>query len=235
MNTSPATPGLDVYDIAFLAGGPERVVDAALVALVQSGRVSVHTPGRLATTDLTRRHPVEAAVLDAIGPVGHRSVDTIRWRLTGDDRLLDVARRLRGEGLVDRMSSYLRPRRGGRGGLAPNRSGHRVLREFRAAPPEDLVAGHTDALVVALAGRDHLPDRALAVAIFETPRTTSHLRRGSRSRDDREAAAEARQDVARTATVIHGHGGDVYFPPTGPTAAGVRPPRRVSRRERSTR
>ena len=68
--TASVPSDLDVYDIAYLAGGPARVVDTALVALVQTGRVRVHSPGRLATVDLARRHPVEAAVLDAIGPAG---------------------------------------------------------------------------------------------------------------------------------------------------------------------
>ena len=56
------------------------MVDTAVVALVRSGRVRVHSPGQLATADLSRRHPVDAAVLDVVGPRGHRSVDTIRWR-----------------------------------------------------------------------------------------------------------------------------------------------------------
>jgi len=43
--TMSRSPDLDVYDIACLAGGAERVVDTALVALVESGRVRVHAPG----------------------------------------------------------------------------------------------------------------------------------------------------------------------------------------------
>ena len=84
--------------VAYLAGGPERAVDAALVALVQTGRIRVHSPGRFATVGLSRRHPVEAAVLDAIGQAGHRSIDTILWRLADDERLPDVEDRLRRAG-----------------------------------------------------------------------------------------------------------------------------------------
>ena len=101
-------PELDVYDIACLAGGPNRVVDTALVALVRGGRLRVHSPGQLATADLSRRHPVEAAVLDAVGPTGHRSVDTICWRLVEDDRLLDIGRRLHKAGLLGRLSAAAR-------------------------------------------------------------------------------------------------------------------------------
>jgi len=48
------TPQLDLYEIACLAGGLPRVVDTALVTLVQSGRVRVTSPGELATVSLVR-------------------------------------------------------------------------------------------------------------------------------------------------------------------------------------
>ena len=88
-------PDLDVYDIAFLAGGLPRTVDTAVVALVLDGRLRVHSPGRLASVNPSRRHPVEGAILDACPPIGHRSVDALYWRLADDDRLLDIGRRLR--------------------------------------------------------------------------------------------------------------------------------------------
>ncbi len=74
--TAPRTPAdLDVYEVAFLAGGAVRAVEAAVVALVESGRLRVRSPGELAVVSLVRRHPVEAAVLDAFGPAL-----TARWR-----------------------------------------------------------------------------------------------------------------------------------------------------------
>src|SRR3954447_10034350 len=108
----PDGAALHVYDIAFLAGGITRVVDTAVVALLRSGRLRLHSPGSFATAELSRRDAVEAAVLDAVGPTGHRSVDTIRWRLLDDDRLLDVGRRLRAAGLVARTDSVARHVRG---------------------------------------------------------------------------------------------------------------------------
>jgi hypothetical protein len=157
---------LDLYDIAFLAGGPARVVDTALVALVASGRVRVHSPGELAVADLARRHPVEAAVLDAVGPQGHRSVETIRWRLTEDVRLLDLGRRLSADGL-------LRSRRvRGRGDRSPwttTGAGRRALRHMTTTPPPDTVADGTSALRVALHGREAMPDGTLRTAVFERP------------------------------------------------------------------
>ena len=130
--TVPAAPSQhDLYDGAFLAGGPARVVDTAVVALVRAGRIRIASPGRLATADLTRRHPVEAAVLDAVGPTGHRSVDTVRWRLADDDRLLAISRRLRSAGLIGRLGA---PGLRGPRPPAPTRAGRRVLRRLCHEP-----------------------------------------------------------------------------------------------------
>ena len=174
-----SSPRLDVYDIAFLSGGPDRVVDTAVVALVRAGKVRIHSPGQLATADLVRRHPVEAAVLDAVGPTGHRSVDTVRWRLRDDDRLLDVGRRLRDAGLLGRTGAALRILRGDRRALARNRAGSRTLRALREQP----ATGDPEVLRVALGGRATMSDAALRAEIFERP-TTALIppRRGRRSR-----------------------------------------------------
>jgi hypothetical protein len=168
MTAPAAPPRLDVYDIAFLAGGPDRVVETALVALVRAGRVRIHAPGRLATAELSRRHPVEAAVLDAVGPTGHRSVDTVRWRLLDDDRLLDVGRRLRAAGLLGRIGAALRAVRGDRRALAPTRTGRRTLRELHEQP----VSGNVELMRVALGGRTAMTDEKLRAGIFEPPVTT---------------------------------------------------------------
>ena len=90
----------DVYEVAFLAGGPRRAVDTAVVALVESGRVRV-TPlsGELSIVEHRRRHSLEAAVLDAVGRPGQCSIDTLRWRLESDERLLSLGQRLERDGL----------------------------------------------------------------------------------------------------------------------------------------
>jgi hypothetical protein len=173
---------LDVYDIAFLAGGPARVVDAALVALVETGRVRVHAPGELAVAELARRHPVEAAVLDAVGPQGHRSVETIRWRLTDDERLLALGRRLSAEGLLRSRRVWGRE---DRSPWTPTAAGRRALRRLITTPPRDTVAGGTSALPVALHGREAMPDGALRAAVFERPsrRSVDAREIGRRLRD----------------------------------------------------
>ena len=81
----------DLYEIAYLAGGPRRVVETAVVALVENGRLRVdRATGRLHVVDASRRHPVEAVVLDAVGPRG-RSVWGLVWRARSDPRLATVA------------------------------------------------------------------------------------------------------------------------------------------------
>ena len=161
-------PVLDVYDVAFLAGGADRAVETAIVALVRCGRLRVHSPGQLATAELSRRHPVEAAVLDAVGPLGHRSVDTICWRLVEDERLLDIGRRLHKAGLLGRLGAAVSVLHHHRRALAPTRAGHRVLRELGDHP----ALGDPEAVRVALGGRGAMTDQKLRADIFERPVTT---------------------------------------------------------------
>jgi hypothetical protein len=203
MTAPGAARVLDLYDIACLAGGPDRMVDTALVALVQTDRVRVHRPGQLATVTLSRRHPVEAAVLDAVGPIGHRSVDTIRWRLAADERLLEVARRLQHEGLLGHTHRLVPHFSGGRSSPAPTHEGRRVLRQLEAQLPADGVEPGTDAMLVAVCGAGRLPDRALGAAIFEEIRTVSHFGRGTHSTNREEAAAEDALAAQQTHRILH--------------------------------
>jgi hypothetical protein len=199
----PDGRALDLYDIAFLAGGPARVVDTAVVGLVRSGRLRLRSPGYLATAELTRRHPVEAAVLDAVGPMGHRSVDTIRWRAIEDDRLLDVGRRLRGAGLLGRLGGLVRFVHGDRPALAPTHSGRLALRAFARLPHGE----DPEAVRVALGGPECMADQRRRRDIFEPP-TTALVppRPGHRSRgvdhSDPQLAAYRTGGTAATAGVF---------------------------------
>ena len=192
---------LDIYDIAYLAGGPNRAIETAIVALVLDGRLRVHSPGQLASVNLSRRHPVEGAILDACPPIGHRSVDTICWRLADDDRLLDIGRRLHKAGLLGRMGVAVAVLHGVHRGLVPTRSGHRVLRDVAS---RDL--GHPEVVRVALGGRAAMADGNLRSAIFELPVTTLAPVPRARSKHDidhsdpRLAAYRARATGARGAS-----------------------------------
>ncbi len=139
----------DVYDVACLAGGPSRVVDTALVALLVTGRVRAVSPGELQVVEARRRHPVEAAVLDAVGGRGRRSVATVRWRALADDRVVRLTRWLREERLVGRF--------GGR-----TAAGRQVLERARAADVGPV-------LHVALEGPERLTDPELRAAVLEPP------------------------------------------------------------------
>ena len=167
MTTPRAAP--DVYEAAVLAGGLPRLVDTVLVALVESGRIRVHAPGELATAHPLRRHPAESSVLDAVGTRGHRSVDTIRWRLAGDERLLAVGRQLRADGLLRRHPlGFLPPWREAHVRTARGRA---VLRGLTAQPPADPASDGGSAVLVALHGRDAMPDRRRCAEIFQRHET----------------------------------------------------------------
>ena len=196
---------LDLYDVAFLAGGLIRVVDTALVDLVATGRVRVHSPGELAVADPSRRHPVEAAVLDAVGTQGHRSVDTIRWRLEDDERLQAIGRRLTDSGLLHRVP-WPRGSRPGRPRLTRTRAGNGALGVVAAARAADPSHDPTGAFLVAVHGIAAMPDPALRAAIFERPHTTlgpPTARRRSRDIDhsDPQLAAYRTGGTAATAGV----------------------------------
>src|SRR3712207_6942858 len=139
----------DLYEVAYLAGGPRRVVETAVVALVENGRLRVdRATGRLHVVDAHRRHPVEAVVLDAVGPRG-RPVWGLVWRARSDPRLTAVADGLDRDGLLSR--------RGGGGARERSfwtlsgltRAGRAALRQGRQSPPVPPVPGGNPALAVA--------------------------------------------------------------------------------------
>jgi hypothetical protein len=173
-------PGLDIYAVAFLSGGAQRTVDTAIVGLVLDGRLRVHSPGQLASVDLSRRHPVEGAVLDACPPIGHRSVDTIYWRLADDDRLLDIGRRLHKAHLLGVLGSAAAALHGDHRRLTPTRAGRRLLRDVGNGP----TLAEPDVVRVALGGPHAMTDPELRAAIFERPVTTLGPAHPSRFRHD---------------------------------------------------
>lgn len=176
---------MDLYDAAFLAGGIDRVVDTAVVVLVQGKRVEVRDEGKLAATDPVRRHPVEAAVLDAIGTRGTRPVGYVRLRAAEDDRLRQLADRLERDGLVQRRRRGLRrvP------AAVPTAAGRQALKALRDDPSGWRTG---DAALVALGGAGRLPDEQLRTSVFEADRpvrTRNGSYRGPRLADRQDNAA----------------------------------------------
>lgn len=161
MTIPETTRTLDVYDMAVLAGGLPRLVDTTLVALVESGRVRVEPTGEFRALATSSPHPVEAAVLDAVGTRGHRSAETIRWQVLRDRRLDQEFAHLTADGLVRRA---LPSRLVGRTHAHTTAAGRRALRRFGERPP---VGG--SAVDVALHGREAMTDHRLHEQVFDRP------------------------------------------------------------------
>jgi hypothetical protein len=158
----------DPYEVAYLAGGPRRAVAAAVVALVEDGRLRLTlATGHLHVADPRRRHPVEAAVLDAAGPGAGRSIDGITWRVRSDARLADLAGRLQQAGLVSRRGGVHATAERTWTAVGPTRAGRRELRRLRSDPA---LAGTSEVLAVALHGPAAWADVERRTAVFAPPR-----------------------------------------------------------------
>jgi hypothetical protein len=206
---------LGVYELAFLCGGPDRVIDTALVALVESGRVRVHSPGELAVVEPGRSHPVEAAVMDALGTRGHRSADTVRWRTAGDERLAGLGPSLAAAGLL-RRRPFTRTR-SGVPAWTVTKSDRQAVLHAREHPPADRSLDGGSALAVALDGRQAMPDPARRAEIFERPRPPLPRTSGVQRRTRADELLDAERAAYRTHTalggaaafgVVEGGGGD---------------------------
>ena len=160
--------GSDLYEVAYLAGGPRRAVEAAVVALIEDGRLQVtRSTAELHVVDPRRRHPVEAAVLDAAGPRARRSIDGIAWRVRTDARLVALADGLQQAGLVSRRGGVHATVERTWTAVGLTREGRRELRRLRSEPP---AVGSSEALAVALGGPGAWADAERRAAVFAPPR-----------------------------------------------------------------
>jgi hypothetical protein len=166
MTEMTETRSLGVYELAYLAGGPRRAVEAAVVALVEAGVLRVTRPtGELV---LLRRRPcpdLEAAVLDVVGFRGSRLLGTVCWRLRADVRLTGIGRRLQADGLLADGDGLESLRRRFWTVLSVTGAGRRALRQRR----RELGSDGPEALRVALSGPAAMRDRQLSVALFNPP------------------------------------------------------------------
>jgi len=192
----------DLFDVAVLAGGPGRAVDAALVVLVETGRVVLDGEGRLRAVEAVARrgadHPVLTAVLETVGGDARWSVPTVRARAVLDRRVAGVAGALQRRGLLRAAGPVGRLLRSGT--TAPTATGRAVLRAAAAAPEGLTGAGGTggtggtgaagtSAALVALHGPDRTTDAPLRAELVELPSWSRGLR--ARSAGTRGAAATA--------------------------------------------
>lgn len=107
-----AEPGaaLDAYDIAFLAGGPQRVADSALIALSERGLLKLGGSRVRAVGEARPQHPVEGALF-ALCPRS-RNTASVLTALQHSPEVEEMARRLAARKLV--TGSRRRPTRLGR-------------------------------------------------------------------------------------------------------------------------
>ncbi|MEU8566767.1 TIGR04222 domain-containing membrane protein [Streptomyces pathocidini] len=91
---------LSLYEAAFLAGGPRRVADLALVSMAGQRRLLLAHTGWATVVDPEGRDEVERSVIRAIGPDGQSRIPAVRAALTAADAVRSLADRLVAAGLA---------------------------------------------------------------------------------------------------------------------------------------
>lgn len=90
----------DVYEAAFLAGGPGRVVDAAITALHSDGRIAVGWPGVLSALRPVARDPVERAVFSVLPFAPNGALHTVRLHTMRSPGVQEIGDLLAARGLM---------------------------------------------------------------------------------------------------------------------------------------
>ncbi|ROV64789.1 TIGR04222 domain-containing membrane protein, partial [Streptomyces globisporus] len=90
----------DVYEVAFLNGGPARVVDTALTALHADGRLAVGGPGIVAVQRAQANDPVERAVLQELAAAPNGALHVLREAVMRHPAVQEVGDGLAARGLL---------------------------------------------------------------------------------------------------------------------------------------
>ncbi|MGY6654299.1 TIGR04222 domain-containing membrane protein [Amycolatopsis sp. TRM77291] len=93
-------PEPTVYELAYLAGGPDRVVDTAIAALVDRGTLRVSSTKQLQLTGPLPADPIEKAVAKGARPGYNATTRGIRDRLRMSGPMQALAKGLQERGLV---------------------------------------------------------------------------------------------------------------------------------------
>ncbi|BFV56850.1 TIGR04222 domain-containing membrane protein [Kitasatospora sp. CMC57] len=97
----PVDPvGVGLYETAYLAGGPVRVVELALVLMTGRGRLHLAHTGWTSVVDPHGRSRLERALIAAIGPEGQCRTGELRDRLATHPIVLEIGGRLVQAGLA---------------------------------------------------------------------------------------------------------------------------------------
>ncbi|MFE1441871.1 TIGR04222 domain-containing membrane protein [Streptomyces sp. NPDC058739] len=126
---------LDAYDFAFLAGGAQRVVDSAVIALSERGLLKLSGPRVRAVGEVLPEHPVERALV--VSCLRNRSTASVQAALQRSPEVEAIGRRLAAQGLV--KGSRCRLTRLGRQRL--REAGGTGLPAFAFGGPSDLGDG----------------------------------------------------------------------------------------------
>ncbi|MFI8258035.1 TIGR04222 domain-containing membrane protein [Streptomyces filamentosus] len=96
----PGGPLQDLYEAAFLAGGPGRVADTALAALHLDGRLVIGGPGVAAVVHRVAHDPVERAVFDVRATAPSGALHQLRLGVMTHPAVQEIGDGLAARGLV---------------------------------------------------------------------------------------------------------------------------------------
>ncbi|MEV7216195.1 TIGR04222 domain-containing membrane protein [Kitasatospora cineracea] len=92
--------GLPLLEVAFLAGGPARAVDTALVRMEREGRVVVSRAHRVTVTADRSTDPVERVLITAVGGRAGRDLSVLRASVPGSPEVQRIGDGLAARGLL---------------------------------------------------------------------------------------------------------------------------------------
>jgi uncharacterized protein (TIGR04222 family) len=146
---------LNVYEIAYLCGGAERVALAAVAAMQQDGRIAIsRTRHRVQVARRSASQPVERAVLDAVPDVG-KVLGQLLHDVAHSAAVQELIDGLRQDGLVGHHSLAGHPHL-----LAAGRKARKELENSDVTVPRERR--------VAVLGTSGIADAGLR-DIYETP------------------------------------------------------------------
>ncbi|MFC8124159.1 TIGR04222 domain-containing membrane protein [Streptomyces sp. NPDC057302] len=143
-----ARRALGVYDVAYLAGGPRRVVECAVVALADAGLLKLRASRVRSVVGEMPEHPVERALATAC--VNGRSTASVCADLRESPEVAEIGDRLADWGLVTRARHQL-TRTGKQRLRAAEEAGDLPAHVFdgpEVLPPGTVRRGVTEALTI---------------------------------------------------------------------------------------
>ncbi|QGV77966.1 TIGR04222 domain-containing membrane protein [Streptomyces ficellus] len=149
--TTHGEPELSLYEAAFLAGGPQRVTDLALVVMHRRRRLWLAHTGWATVVDPEGADDLERSVIGAIGPGGQSRIAAVRATASAADAVRALADRLVTAGLA-----------------VPDAARSGIVAALRAVRGAAVLTVVLAAATVVLLPAEHAPD-ARGMAWFALP------------------------------------------------------------------